>query len=465
MNQHAFSQLAFRRLDRARHAPALADADDLLLRHVCLDQCVQDAAQSSRIAPDLVQQARRFASRDDLGHLEDVVADVGDKGQVALLCEVKQARRNLLATLQHGRMRPCVRPNQPLTRHLVPADHAEPKQVVEATAVDAGVQHLRPFEEGFERDRMRCFGGLPEVGACPAVGPQVHADLDIQVLGEELLEILLAALQRLAVQLRDTRDVHRGAPVRVRNVGVCEILVRAVGEHRLRKLVDHRQEPPVLDEPIAHLSRVAQFVLEHPCRRLGRLRGGVDHEAIGPGCQAASRFQQHVRSLGLLAELVEFIDKDERRLLARNRIAVCGHHLQRRRVVPVRDGAEIVLHLQHRRQVIVRLDHVADRLVAVVRDFLRRRQDQQFSRGTPVQYQRSQHDSGRGRRLHVLLTDHEEELIDQPAARLRVVGAEDRTDPVLDPRQAGFPHGRLSGDIDQNQPPEDLPRLVCLHCE
>ncbi|MNL06482.1 hypothetical protein D3C87_1271170 [compost metagenome] len=123
MKECTLGELAFERLHRPRHRPALSDADDLVLGNVGLDQCIQDRAQARGVAADLVQQPGHFAARDDVGHVVHVVADHVDQRQVAVLGEVPEPRRLTLAALQHGRMRPGMRPEQPLPRFLVAADH------------------------------------------------------------------------------------------------------------------------------------------------------------------------------------------------------------------------------------------------------------------------------------------------------------------------------------------------------
>jgi len=107
--------------------------------------------------------------------------------------------------------------------------------------------------------------------------------------------------------------------------------------------------------------------------------------------------------------------------------------------------------MQQGRQLLVGGDHVADRLVAVVRDFLGRRQDDVLTRSAPVQNQRGQHDASRDARLPVLLADQQQELADQSAPGVAVIRAKDGTHEVSRPRAHGVRHPRTAGRIHHAQ--------------
>jgi hypothetical protein len=66
-----------------------------------------------------------------------------------------------------------------------PTTQAE--QVIQTAAINADHGDLATREQLIQR-QARLSSSLPEIGAGPAVGPEVHADLDVQMLGEELLE-------------------------------------------------------------------------------------------------------------------------------------------------------------------------------------------------------------------------------------------------------------------------------------
>jgi hypothetical protein len=98
----------------------------------------------------------------------------------------------------------------------------------------------------------------------------------------------------------------------------------------------------------------------------------------------------------------------------------------------------------------------------VVRDFDRRRQDQQLSRMTPVAYQRRNHDPGGDGGFRVLLADQQKELSDQLPSSIPIKSPKDRPDEIKDPILASLAERRLAGRIHDLERLEDFKRFLGL---
>ena len=150
----------------------MRDADDLVLGYLRLNQRVEDAAQPGRVDADLVQQAGLFDPLAIPGQLFHILANLLDEGQVAVRCEVVQARGDVFAPFQYGRVRPGVAPGHPLAGLSVAADRRRAKQVVQPSAVDAKVNNLGIFQQ-IVKGYVEVALFFPKIRPCPAVGAQV----------------------------------------------------------------------------------------------------------------------------------------------------------------------------------------------------------------------------------------------------------------------------------------------------
>ena len=342
-------------------------------------------------------------------------------------------------------------PVQPVARRLIAADHSQAEQVVQPAAVNANREHIAALDQfgKFQRGLHRL--PLPPLRAGPPVRPERQADLDVQVLRQEAPHAVLADLLGLRELACQELLVYRGAQVRVRDVELCRVTVFARVQHRLRKFVQHRLELRVLDPPLAYTARVLQLLSKHARRWLVRLRAQQDDAPLWPASQAARGLAQHVLGVRPLAEQPQLVDQRDDPLLAGHRLAVGCNHLQRGFRGPVRDRADVVLHMQKRRQLLVGLDRIRRRLEGVVRDFDGRGQDAELASLTPVQDQKGQHQQACRRALGVLLADQQQPLTDEPAAAVRVVGAEHRGHKLANPGPTDLAEGRAAGHVDHPQ--------------
>jgi len=100
-----------------------------------------------------------------------------------------------------------------------------------------------------------------------------------------------------------------------------------LAQHPFRELIEHRKKGRRIDLTVAHAPGELQLLPEYTGWRLGGLRRRVDDEALRTRSQAARCFQQHVVGLGLLAELVQLVNKYANGLFAADGFAVCRHNL------------------------------------------------------------------------------------------------------------------------------------------
>ena len=102
-------------------------------------------------------------------------------------------------------------------RDGIAANGREAQQVVQPASIDADRHHFGTFDQGFE-----CQPGelllLPEVSPGPASGTQVQADLDVEMLGEELLKGAVRLGQVLAQLVFQPFGADRASEVRIGEV-------------------------------------------------------------------------------------------------------------------------------------------------------------------------------------------------------------------------------------------------------
>ena len=122
----------------------------------------------------------------------------------------------------------------------------------------------------------------------------------------------------------------------------------------------------------------------------------------------------------------------------------------------------VVDRLQDLGQFSISPDHCSRGLIAIVRDFQRRRQDQELRIEPPVSDQRRHHDAGGDGRFRVLLADQEEELGDMTGHLRMLISAEDRPHEIENERLACLPEGRHTGHVHDTQRLEHGKRSVCL---
>ena len=456
--QRALSQAALCRLDCAGHLPSLADADDAVLLDPAFFQRVDDGADACRVDAHLVQQAGCADLCHQVGDFLNVLPDALDQHQVTVRLEVAEPRRLCLAASQHDGMRPRLAPREPVAGAPVAPKCREAQQVVQAAAVDADRDHFAALDQRREGQPAGCLR-LPVVRAGPSVRPEVQADLDVQVLGEERLTRPVRLVLDLLDLVLQPFSADRPPDVRVRDVVVRRVKV-ALGLHdRRREFVQHAQRLGIDDLAVAHVAVVVQLLAEDPGRRFVALRCEVDHPALFARHLAAGGLHEHGLGVRALAEDPVLINQNPPRLLAGDCLGVRGHNLQACPVDPVRDRANVVLYVEQGRQLFVCPDHPGRRLEAVVCDFLCGGEDQVFLFLAPAEDQRRQHDPGGDGRLRVLLADQQVELADQLPPCLGIVGAEDRGHEVEHPLVAALAERRPPRQINDPQLLEDGERL------
>lgn len=104
--------------------------------------------------------------------------------QIALVAEVEQPRRDLLAPVQHVLVRPGMTPMEPPLRISLAAEEGQAHEVVETSAVHAANDHLGTFDQGFQR-QILVAALLPIPPAGPAIVAEVATDLDVEMLRQE----------------------------------------------------------------------------------------------------------------------------------------------------------------------------------------------------------------------------------------------------------------------------------------
>ena len=108
-------------------------ARDMRLRSQVTETTLSTVAGTQTVAlPDGIVEIENIS----------VVANPLDHRQFAQLGKVLQPRGLRLSALQHGRMRPCVRPAKPFAGFLIPADYSKPQQVIQPAAVYPYVHHF-----------------------------------------------------------------------------------------------------------------------------------------------------------------------------------------------------------------------------------------------------------------------------------------------------------------------------------
>jgi hypothetical protein len=142
--------------------------------------------------------------------------------------------------------------------------------------------------------------------------------------------------------------VDRAAEVRVDQRPELRVLPAAVLGQVVGQLVEHRQAGQ-LDEAVADVAGDRQLDLNTPDRRLLRLGGDLDHEAVGPGRQRAPDLDEDVRGVGLLGEDVGLVDQDAGRLRAGDDVGVGGLDLQGGAAGAVGDGLQVSLQVEQLR--------------------------------------------------------------------------------------------------------------------
>ncbi len=178
-------------------------------------------------------------------------------------------------------MRPRVVPGQPLPCLALSALHAQPQQVIQPAAVYPGDHDLGPVQQCRQIQRGIALH-FPEVSASPAIGLQRQSNLYVQMLGKKTAHRLLAILHSLLQLSSQERRIHRRTQIRVRDVEVLGVALLLGLYHRLRELIDHRQESVVLDPSIPHSAGISQLLREHPSRRRVRLRRQVYDASFRP---------------------------------------------------------------------------------------------------------------------------------------------------------------------------------------
>jgi hypothetical protein len=166
------------------------------------------------------------------GHAVVVGRDQVEDFEVAVAGEVGQARRDLRPQLHDVGLNPGLRPREPAARTAFAAHDRQAEEVVEAAAVDPHDADVAAALE-FGQRKGSVGGGGPIVGAAPAVGVQAEADFDVQVLGEEGLQLAAAGVLDLGEFVAQPLGVDRAAHVRVGDVEVRRVQIGLGLDHGL----------------------------------------------------------------------------------------------------------------------------------------------------------------------------------------------------------------------------------------
>ena len=181
------------------------------------------------------------------------------------------------------------------------------------------------------------------------------------------------------------------------------------------------------------------------------MRGEKNHPSFIARNLPAQRLQKHRLSVGALSEHPQFIHQHLTRLLAGYGVRVCCYDFQAVARSPIRNRPDVVLNVEHGRQLRVGPNHPSCGFECVVSYFTGRRKNQMLFFFTPAQNQRREHDSCRNGGLCVFLADEQSKLADQLLSVLCVIGPKDAAHEVEHPFFAAFSHGWLAGKIGHTQ--------------
>ena len=308
MVQFTTSQLTLGGLHVPGQLVALRHADDLVLWHPGFQHAVDQATNPQRVQPYPVQLSGLCDAGHDCSKLGGVVADPADNGDLSGGLHIPQALRLRFAPLQGDLVAPGAVPQQPLACASDASQHGHAQQVIQPATIGPYGDDVAAADQVIERKRLR--GLQPEFGTGPAVGPQAHADFDVQVFGQKVPQDLLPGVLGLLKLVQQVGFTDRRAQIRVCDAPVFRFQVLLGVQHGARKFVDQRQKLAVGFLAVAHVARVVQFLFEHPDRHFIRLGGQVDHKTLGPTGQATHGLAQHRHRVVALAEDPQLVHQD-----------------------------------------------------------------------------------------------------------------------------------------------------------
>jgi len=237
---------------------------------------------------------------------------------------------------------------------------------------------------------------------------------------------------------------------------------RIVGDV-LRELIEHREHRS-LGFTVPNGARHHELGPKRPSRRLVRLRRDEDQEALGVGQQPAPQLADDALGRRYLGDLVQLVQQHASGFHPGQHRGVERLDLQRRLGPPVRDLAQVLLHVQALPEKLVRIlvDHAQRLAKGDVRQRHRGRDQQEF-RPRPLVHQQRRHHQRRGvGRLRTLLRRQQEDLADHPLPSDRIERAMQGAHDLAEPVRPRFGQRRRADHIWQPQLVEDRDRPVSL---